>query len=155
MPNTYSQIYIQIVFAVQHRNALIKPTWEDKLYKYITGIIKNKGQKLIAINGTQNHIHIFVGMQPNCSLSDLVREIKKSSTGFINENKLSPYKFNWQKGFGAFSYGHSQIDTVYKYVMNQKEHHKTKSFKEEYLDFLKKFDVDYKTEYLFDWIEDS
>jgi REP element-mobilizing transposase RayT len=153
MANTYSQIYIQIVFAVQNRNALIKQSWEEKLYKYIAGIITNKNQKLIAINGIQDHIHIFIGLKPDCSISDLVREIKKASTKFINTEKLCPYKFNWQEGFGAFSYGHSQIDSVYNYVMNQKNHHKTQSFKEEYLVFLETFKVDYKTDYLFQWIE--
>jgi len=153
MPNTYSQIYIQIVFAVQNRNALIKSSWEDKLYKYITGVITNKNQKLIAINGMPDHIHIFVGLKPDCSISDLVREIKKASTKFINSEKLSNYKFNWQEGYGAFSYGHSQIESVYNYVMNQKIHHKRTSFKDEYLSFLEKFQLDYKTEYLFDWID--
>jgi REP element-mobilizing transposase RayT len=153
MPNTYSQIYIQIVFAVQNRNALIKESWEEKLYKYITGIVTNKNQKLIAINGIPNHIHIFIGLKPDCSVSDLVREIKKSSSKFINTEKLSDYKFNWQEGYGAFSYGHSQIESVYNYVMNQKTHHKKVSFKEEYLMFLEKFNLNYKDEYLFEWID--
>jgi len=152
MANTYSQIYIQIVFAVKNRNALIRSSWEEKLFQYITGIIKNKEQKLIAINGVADHIHIFIGLKPNCCLSDLVREIKKASTVFINDNKLSKYKFNWQAGFGAFSYSKSHIDTVYKYVMNQKTHHKKKTFKEEYLDFLKKYDIPYEEKYLFEWI---
>lgn len=149
---TYSQIYIQIVFAVKNRNALIDGSWEERLYEYITGIIQNKGQKLIAINGVANHVHIFIGMKPSCCLSDLVREIKKSSNDFITENKFCSSKFNWQEGFGAFSYSHSQIDSVYKYVMNQKEHHKKVTFKEEYTDFLKKFEVIYDEKYLFDWI---
>ncbi|MFK7832972.1 MAG: IS200/IS605 family transposase [Winogradskyella sp.] len=153
MSNTYSQIYIQIVFAVKNRKALIHSSWEEKLYKYITGIVTQKHQKLIAINGMPDHIHIFIGIKPDCSVSDLVREIKKSSTNYINTEKLSTYKFNWQEGFGAFSYGHSQIDAVYHYILNQKKHHRTKSFKEEYLDFLEKFKVDYKSEYLFDWLE--
>ena len=152
MANTYSQIYIQIVFAVKNRNTLISVSWEEKLFQYITGIIKNKGQKLIAINGVSDHIHIFIGLKPNCCLSDLVREIKKASTVFINDNKLSKYKFNWQTGFGAFSYSKSHIDAVYNYIMNQKTHHKKKSFKEEYLDFLKKYDIPYEEKYLFDWI---
>lgn len=104
MASTYSQIYIQIVFAVKHREALISYDWEERLYQYITGIVQNKGQKMIAINGMPDHIHLFIGMKPSCCLSDLVREIKKSSNDFINENKLSKYKFNWQEGFGAFSY---------------------------------------------------
>ena len=109
---------------------------------------------MIAINGMPNHIHIFIGMKPSCCLSDLVREIKKASTVFIKEKKLSKYKFTWQVGFGAFSYSHSHIDRVAKYVMNQKEHHRKKTFKEEYHEFLKEFEIEYKDEYLFEWIED-
>ncbi|MBP6431858.1 MAG: IS200/IS605 family transposase [Ferruginibacter sp.] len=150
--STYSQIYIHIVFAVKNRDALINISWEERLYQYITGIIQNKGQKLIAINGTANHIHIFIGIKPSCCLSDLVREIKKASNEFINENQLSKFKFNWQEGYGAFSYSHSQIDNVYKYIMNQKEHHKKITFREEYVDFLRKFEVLYDEKYLFEWI---
>lgn len=152
MPSSFSQIYIQIVFAVKNRDALIDNSWEERLYQYITGIVQNKGQKMIAINGISNHIHIFIGIKPNCCLSDLVREIKKSSNEFINENKLSKHKFNWQEGFGAFSYSHSQIDSVYKYVMNQKEHHQKITFKDEYVSFLKKFEIEFDEKYLFDWI---
>jgi REP element-mobilizing transposase RayT len=154
MPGTFSQIYIQIVFAVKNRDSLIQPSWEEELYKYISGIIKNKQQKLIAINGMPDHIHLFIGMKPSCCLSDLVREIKKSSTEFINEKKFSKFKFNWQEGYGAFSYSHSHIDLVAKYVMNQKEHHKKFTFREEYIDFLKKFEIEFKDEYLFKWIEE-
>jgi putative transposase len=152
MAGTFSQIYIQIVFAVEHRESLILPEWEVELYKYITGIVQNKGQKMIAINGMPDHIHIFIGMKPSCCLSDLVREIKKSSNEFIREKKFSKFKFNWQEGYGAFSYSHSVIDNVVKYVMNQKEHHKKQSFKDEYIDFLTKFQIEYKDEYLFKWI---
>lgn len=151
---TFSQIYIQIIFAVRGRNSLIKQEWEDELYKYITGIVQNKGQKMLAINGMPDHIHIFIGMRPTCCLSDLVREVKKSSNSFIKEKRLSKYKFEWQEGYGAFSYAHSALDNVITYINNQKEHHKTKIFKEEYKDFLIKFQVDYKDEYLFEWIED-
>ena len=108
---------------------------------------------MIAINGMPDHIHLFIGIKPSCCLSDLVREIKKSSNDFIKENKLSKYKFNWQEGFGAFSYSHSHIDNVYKYIMNQKEHHKKTSFKDEYLDFLNKFQVEFDDKYIFQWIE--
>lgn len=151
--STYSQIYIQIVFAVKHREALITKDWEEELFKYITGIITNKDQKLLAINGMPNHIHILIGMKPSCCLSDLVREIKKSSNAFIKEKKFTKHTFNWQEGFGAFSYSHSALDNVIAYINNQKEHHKTKTFKEEYIDFLNKFQVQYKSEYLFDFIE--
>jgi len=153
MAGTFSQIYIQTVFAVKNRNALIQPEWEVELYKYITGIVQNKGQKMLAINGTNNHIHIFIGMKPTCCLSDLVREIKKSSNTFINEKQFTNYKFQWQEGFGAFSYSHSALDNVIQYIQNQKEHHKKKTFREEYLDFLKKFEIEFKEEYLFEWID--
>lgn len=151
---TFSQIYIQVVFAVKGRNSLIKMDWEEELFKYITGIVQNKGQKMLAINGMPDHIHFLIGMKPSCCLSDLVREIKKSSNLFINENGFSKYKFEWQKGYGAFSYSHSALDNVIKYINNQKEHHRTKTFKEEYKDFLLKFQVEHKDEYLFKWIED-
>ncbi len=152
MSSTYSQIYIQIVFAVKNRDALIDFSWEENLYRYITGIVQNKGQKMIAINGMSDYIHLFIGMKPNCNLSDLVREIKKSSNEFVNENKLSKSKFNWQEGYGAFSYSHSQINNVYNYILHQKEHHKKTSFKHEYLDFLQKFEIKYEEKYLFDWL---
>jgi putative transposase len=152
MPGTFSQIYIQVIFAVQNRDGLIDGSWEERLYQYITGIVQNKEQKMIAINGVTNHIHLFIGIKPNCCLSDLVREIKKSSNDFIKENRFTKSKFNWQEGYGAFSYSHSQIDAVYKYVMNQKEHHKKVTFKDEYIDFLKKFNVAFDEKYLFDWV---
>ena len=152
MANTYSQIYIQIVFAVQNRGALIDYSWEDELYKYITGIVQNKEQKLIAINGMPDHIHILIGMKPTCNLSDLVREIKKSSNTFINEQKISKFSFKWQEGFGAFSYSHSQLGNVISYIQNQKQHHKKVSFKDEYLAFLEKFEIEFDRDYLFKWV---
>ena len=153
MPGTFSQIYIQIVFAVKCRQALIQPEWEDELYKYITGIVQNKGQKMLAIGGVSNHIHFLIGMKPNCCLSDLVREVKKSSNSFINERDFTPYNFQWQEGFGAFSYSHSGFDNVIKYIKNQKEHHKKNTFKAEYTGFLEKFNIAFKDEYLFEWID--
>jgi putative transposase len=150
MADTYSQIYIQIVFAVKGRQNLISKKWKDEIYKYITGIITNQKQKLIAINGMPDHIHILVGIKPNVSISDLVRDIKTSSSKFINEQKWINGKFEWQTGFGAFSYGHSQLTPVIKYIENQEEHHKTKTFKEEYITFLKLFNIDFKNEYIFD-----
>lgn len=150
---TYSQIYIHIVFAVKGRESLIHQSWEQRLYEYITGISRTKEQKLLAINGMPDHIHLFIGMKPSCCLSDLVREIKKASNDFINQQKLSSLKFSWQEGYGAFSYAHSQLDVVIAYIMNQKQHHKTKSFKEEYVELLNKFNVDYKEEFLFEWVK--
>jgi REP element-mobilizing transposase RayT len=153
MSSTFSQIYIQVVFAVKGRHNLIHSSWEEELYKYITGIVTNKKQKLLAINGTSDHIHILIGLKPSCRLSDLVREIKKSSNVFIKEKRFTKYKFEWQEGYGAFSYSHSALDNVIAYIKNQKEHHKKRTFKEEYLDFLKKFEIEFKDEYLFDFTE--
>jgi len=153
MAGTFSQIYIQVVFAVQNRECTIHATWEQELYKYISGIVRNKEQKMLAINGMPDHIHFFIGMKPSCCLSDLVREVKKSSTEFIKEKKFSKSKFNWQEGYGAFSYSHSHIDSVVKYIMNQKEHHRKLTFREEYLDFLKRFEIEFKEDYLFKWTE--
>lgn len=153
MAGTFSQIYIQIIFAVKGRENLIQPIWEEELYKYITGIVKNKEQKMIAINGMPDHIHFLIGMKPSCCLSDLVREIKKSSNEFVNEKKFSKFKFQWQEGYGAFSYNHSALNNVIVYIHNQKEHHQKKTFKEEYKNFLAKFQIEHKDEYLFKWIE--
>ncbi len=153
MSGTFSQIYIQVIFAVKGRNSLIHSSWEEELYKYISGIVRNKEQKMLAINGMPDHIHFVIGMKPSCCLSDLVREIKKSTNEFINEKNFSDRKFSWQEGYGAFSYSHSALDAVIKYVDNQKEHHCKKTFREEYVGFLKKFEVEFKDEYLFEWIE--
>ncbi|QSW91400.1 MULTISPECIES: IS200/IS605 family transposase [Flavobacterium] len=152
MANTYSQLYIQIVFAVKGRQNLISTKWKDEIYKYITGIITNQKQKLIAINGMPDHIHILVGIKPDISLSVLVRDIKSSSSKFINEQKWINGKFEWQTGFGAFSYSHSQLGNVIKYIENQEEHHKIRTFKEEYISFLKLFCIDFKNEYIFEEI---
>lgn len=151
---TFSQIIIQIVFAVKRRENLISPVWEDELYKYIAGIIKSKDQKLLAINGMPDHIHILIGMRPSCCLSDLVREIKKSSDAFINEKGFLKNKFYWQSGFGAFSYSRSSLDNVVKYINNQKQHHQKTTFKDEYTAFLQKFEIEYEEKYLFEWIDD-
>ena len=153
MPGTYTQIYIQIIFAVRGRESLIKTEWEDVLYKYISTIVQNKEQKMLAINGMPDHIHFFIGMKPACCLSDLVREIKKSTNTFINDNKLSNHLFSWQEGYGAFSYSHSQLTNVINYIKNQKEHHKKKTFEDEYISFLKAFNITHDQQYLFDWID--
>ena len=153
MAGTFSQIYIQVVFAVKGRDSLIHSSWEEELYKYITGIVRNKEQKVLAINGMPDHIHILIGMRPSCCLSDLVREIKKASNEFINENKISIYKFQWQEGYAAFSYNHSSLGKVINYIRNQKEHHTKQTFREEYKALLINFQIEHKDEYLFDWIE--
>ncbi len=153
MADCFSQMYVQIVFAVKNRQALIMPEWEDDVYKYITGIVKNKGQKLLAINGTHNHIHIFINMKPSCCLSDLIREIKKSSNAYINEKQLSHFKFEWQNGYGAFTYNISDIGNVINYINNQKEHHHKQTFKEEFHNFMNEFQIEYNEAYSFEWIE--
>lgn len=153
MANTYTQLYVQFVFAVQGRTNSIPREHAEELHKYITGIIQNKGHKVLTINSVPNHIHIFIGKKPTVSESDLVRDIKTNSTKFIKDKKWCYGQFSWQEGFGAFSYANSQIDYVVKYILNQEEHHKKKTFKQEYLEFLKEFKVDYKTEYLFDFDE--
>jgi len=150
---TFSQIYIQYVFAVKGRANLLQKPWRDEVFKYMSGIIKGKGHKPIIVNGVEDHVHVFVGLKPAMSISDLVRDIKNNSSNFINEQKFIKRKFSWQEGYGAFSYGHSQIDTVYQYVANQEEHHNKRSFKEEYIDFLEKFEIEYNEKYLFDWID--
>lgn len=153
MAGTYSQIYIQVVFAVQGRQNLIGKIWKDDLNKYISGIIKGKEQKSIIVNGMPDHIHTFVSLKPSMRISDLVRDIKNNSSKFINEHHFVMGRFAWQEGYGAFSYGQSQIDTVYNYILNQERHHKKRTFKEEYFDLLKKFDIPFHERYLFDWIE--
>jgi len=153
MANTFSQIYIQTVFAVSNRQSLIKPAFQEELYKYISGIVRNQGQKLIAINGMPDHIHILIGLRPAMALADLVGEIKADSTNFINKNKLIRGRFSWQEGYGAFSYGHSQLNTIIRYIQNQEEHHKSRSFKKEYLTLLRKFDIAFEDKYVFEFIE--
>ena len=153
MANTYSQIYIHIVFAVQGRYNLIPKTIREELHKYITGIVQNRNQKVLAIFCMPDHTHMLVGMKPDISISDLTRDVKAISSKFINDNIFVKGKFNWQVGFGAFSYSKSQIDSVIKYILNQEQHHKRKSFKEEYLGLLEKFGIEYDEKYLFEWIE--
>jgi REP element-mobilizing transposase RayT len=153
MANTYTQLYIHLVIVVKGRENLLTSRFRDDLCKYISGIIVNKKQKLLAIGGMPDHLHIFLSMNPDTKLSDLARDIKANSSKWINENRFVKGKFNWQEGYGAFSYAKSQRDVVIKYIMNQEKHHHKKSFKEEYLDMLKKYDVGYDEKYLFNWIE--
>jgi len=153
MANTYSQIYLHFVFAVQNRLSLISPEWEEDLYKYMGGIISNKDHKSYIINGMPDHIHAFVSMNPKESPSDLIHDVKRNSSLWINENKLVAEKFSWQEGFGVFSYGKSQIDNVYHYIKTQKEHHATKNFMDEYRKLLDLFEIDYDERYIFKEIE--
>ena len=154
MAGTFSKIYIQYVFAVKGRQNLLLKPWRADVFKYMSGIIKEKGQKSIIVNGVSDHVHVFVGLKPSMCIADLVRDIKNNSSKFINEQKWLNNRFSWQEGYGAFSYAHSQIETVYQYILNQDAHHKNKTFRSEYLDFLKKFEVEYNEKYLFDWLNE-
>lgn len=149
MANTYTQIHIHFVFAVKFRDGIIQSKWKEDLYKYMTGIIQNNNHKLLAINGMPDHIHILIGLRPAQSISDLMKEVKQSSSKWINQNKLTNGHFEWQEGYGAFSYSKSQINQVINYIQNQELHHKKKTFKEEYLDFLVKFEVEYEEKFIF------
>jgi len=153
MANTYTQIYIQIVFAVKGRENLISKNNRDELQKFMTGIITNRGQKLLAIYCMPDHTHVLVGLKPNIAISDLIRDIKSGSSKFINDQKWIRGKFNWQEGFGAFSYSKSQLNNVINYILNQEEHHHKKTFKEEYIEFLEKFEIEYDEKYLFEFLE--
>jgi putative transposase len=152
MANTYTQIYLQLVFSPLGRENIIPVKHKEELHKYITGVIQNRKHKLLTINCMRDHIHIFIGYNPAQSLPDLLRDIKANSSKFINEKRWIPGKFQWQTGYGGFSYSHSQIDTIIKYITNQEEHHKTTSFKDEYLKLLEQFDADYDPNFLFEWI---
>lgn len=149
MANTFTQIHIQTVFAVQNRQSLIGDEWRDDLYKYMTAIIQNNDHKLLQINGMPDHVHILFGLRPVQAISDLMKQVKQDSSKWINQNRLAMGKFSWQEGYGAFSYSKSQLPRVIKYIQNQQEHHKTKSFREEYLALLKAHGVDYDERYIF------
>jgi putative transposase len=149
MPNTYTQLYIHCVFAVKYRLAVIEPQWEDDLHKYITGIVKNNGHKMLAINSATDHLHMFIGLDPQQSISEMMRLVKGDSAEFINKSGFTKRKFHWQRGYGAFSNSKSHIDGVVKYILNQKQHHLKKSFRDEYLEILKGYAVEYDEEYIF------
>ena len=153
MANTYTQIHLQVVFSVQNRECIIQKQWQDELYKYISGIIHNNGHKLLAINGMPDHLHILFGMRPIQSLSDLMQDIKGSSSKWVNEHKWVQGKFKWQEGYGAFSYSKSQLPQVIQYIKNQEEHHKKKTFMEEYRQILEHFDIDFDERYIFKLVD--
>ena len=150
MANTYTQIFIHLVFVVKGRQNLIPSDKKDELFKYIGGIIKTRGHKLFIVNGMSDHVHILIGYNPIEALSELLKELKRCSSIFINDKKWVKGKFEWQQGYGGFSYSKSQIDKVYKYIENQEIHHKKKTFREEYLELLKKFEVDFDEKYIFE-----
>lgn len=149
MPNTYTQIHIHAVFVVKYRAGMIQNEWKDKLYKYITGILQTHNHKLLIINGMPDHIHILIGMRPTQSLADLMQDIKGSSSKWINENRFTKSRFEWQQGYGAFSYSKSDLKKVILYIQNQKAHHTKKTFLEEYTGLLKEFSITYDDRFLF------
>lgn len=152
-PGRFTQLYIQLVFAPKHRENLLYKRFRNEIFSYMSGVLTNKKQKSIIINGIPDHVHVLYGLNPDISVSDTVRDLKRSSSLFINERRWLPGKFAWQDGYGAFSYSHSQMNAIYKYIENQQEHHKKINFREEYLDFLKKFEVEYNEMYLFEFFE--
>lgn len=153
MAGTFSQLYIQYVFAVKGRENLIRPAFESEIYKYIAGIVSGKGQKSLAVNGMPDHIHVLVGLKPVMRISDLVRDIKNNSSKFINERGWLKQKFNWQEGYGAFSYSESNYGKVIDYIKDQKRHHQARSFRQEYLLLLKKFNISFEEKYFFEFYE--
>jgi putative transposase len=153
MPGTFSQIYIQIVFAIKGRQNLINASFEEEVYKYISGIVTGKDQKSLAVNGMPDHIHILTGLKPAMRISDLVRDIKNNSSNFINDKGWLKNKFSWQEGYGAFSYSESNYGKVIDYIKNQKQHHRKQTFRQEYVSFLKKFNVPFDEKYLFEFYD--
>jgi putative transposase len=149
VPNTYTQIHIQFVFAVKYRKALIQPNWKDDLHQYITGIVRNKTHKMLQINTMPDHLHMLIGFRPDAHMSQLIQVVKSESSKWINDQQLTPVKFNWQEGFGAFSYSKSHVQNVIRYIQNQEQHHRKQTFLEEYLDFLKAFEIEYEERYIF------
>jgi len=152
-PGSFTQLYVQLVFAVKNRDAVLDKSCRSRVFEYMGGITNNMKHKTIIINGVSDHAHIFLGLNPSKSISDTVFEIKRSTSLFINSEKLCTFKFEWQEGYGAFTYSHSQIGNVYNYIKNQDEHHAKNSFKEEYIQFLRKFEIDHDTRFLFDFFE--
>ncbi len=153
MANTFTQIYLQFVFAVRQRQSLIPKEHREELHKYITGLVQNRKAKMLAIYCMPDHTHLFVGFKPTILISDFVKEVKVESNEFINHKKWIRGKFNWQEGYGVFSYSHSQIDKVIKYVLNQEKHHQRKTFRQEYHELLEKFAIPFEEKFLFDFIE--
>ena len=154
MANTYTQCYFHLVFSPKNRDALIGKTWKDELEKYITGIVQTRKHKLLAISAMKDHVHILIGYNVNELIPDLVSEIKTSTNHWIKEKKFSSFKFDWQKGYGAFTHSRSQIDDVVKYILNQEEHHKKRPFREEYLEILRKNDIRFEDSYLFEFFDE-
>jgi REP element-mobilizing transposase RayT len=152
-PGTFTQMYVQLVFAVWNRENVLNKNIRPRLFEYISGIVSSLGHKSIIVDGVSDHIHILFGLNPSKSVSDTVHDIKRSSSLFINTNKLVPGRFSWQEGYGGFTYSRSQIENVYKYIDRQEEHHKKKSFQEEYISILDKYEIDYDPKFLFEFYD--
>ena len=152
-PGVFTQLYVHLVFAVKYRERLLRPEIRSEIFSYISGIITNRKHKSIIINGVFDHIHLLIGLYVNDTISDLVGAIKKSSSTFINDRNWFVGKFHWQEGYGAFTYGRSQLDLIYNYIKNQESHHRKRSFREEYLELLKRFEIEYDERYLFDFFD--
>jgi putative transposase len=153
MANTFSQIYLQFVFAVQNRQCLIAKDHKEELHKFMTSLVQRRSNKMLAVNCMPDHVHLFVGFKPSVLISDFVKEIKVESNDFINQKNWIRGKFKWQEGYGVFSYSHSHIDKVVKYVLNQEIHHQKKTFKQEYLRMLEKAEIQFEEQYLFDFFD--
>jgi REP element-mobilizing transposase RayT len=152
-PGTFTQIYIQLVFSPKHRDRLLLEQIRPRIFKYLSGTTTNIGHKSIIINGVSDHVHLFLGLNPKISVSETVKELKRSSSLFINEQRFFSGKFEWQEGYGGFSYGRSQIENVYEYIKSQEKHHQKRTFREEYLEFLRKYEIEFEDQYLFEFFE--
>lgn len=152
-PGTFTQIYIQLVFSPKHRDRLLLEHLRPRIFEYLSGITNNLGHKSIIINGVSDHVHLFLGLNPKLSISETVKELKRSSGVFINNERFYPSKFEWQEGYGGFSYSKSQIGSVFNYIENQATHHRKRTFKEEYLDFLNKNEIKFEEQYLFEFFD--
>ena len=152
---TFTQMYVHLVFAVKNRDAGLHKAYRSRIFEYMSGIVSNMNHKSIIVNGGINHVHILIGLHPSKSVADTVHDVKRNSALFINQERLCPGKFEWQEGYGGFTYSRSQLDDVYKYIQNQEIHHKKMSFKDEYVQFLKKFEIEYDERFLFDFWEDD
>jgi REP element-mobilizing transposase RayT len=152
-PGAFTQFYIQLVFSPKHRDRLLVEKIRPRIFQYLSGITTNLGHKSIIINGVTDHVHLFIGLNPKISISETVKELKRSSSIFINDHKFFPEKFEWQEGYGGFSYSRSQIEKVYEYIKNQEHHHKKRTFKEVYIEFLNKYEIEFEEQYLFDFFD--
>ena len=152
-PGTFTQMYVQLVFAVKNRKALLTPEIRPQVFKYISGIVSEMKHKSIIVNGVSDHVHVFIGLHPSVSVSDTVHDIKRGSSLYINKERLSRFHFSWQEGFGSFTYSKSHIDRVYNYILNQEMHHKKENFRKEYIKFLERFDIEFQERYLFDFFD--